>query len=228
VRRRDLDFELAHQPRQARRLALGQVEDEPGQGGGVDDRVLERALEPAADQPRVEGVMAVLDENGALREAQERAASVFELRGADEHGPVDVVPLARVRVDRRAAVDEGVEEREGGVEPEALGADLEHQERRVAGRLHVEGDELGGVEQGQAADLGRVDRDLLPGHRLARAARFQKHGLRAHDRAIARARRAQRISSPVRRRSSSTAAAYTAAPAATGTSTRNPFTSWSG
>ena len=61
----------------------------------------------------------------------------------------------------------------GPLEREALGAELEDQERRVAGGLHVEGDELRVVERRQRADLGSVDRDLLPRHGRGGAARLE-------------------------------------------------------
>ncbi|MGA8923197.1 MAG: hypothetical protein WB682_08625 [Candidatus Dormiibacterota bacterium] len=67
--------------------------------------MLERALEAAAHQPRVEGVVAVLDQYRTMRESQERSARVFELRRPDEHRAVDVMAPSRVRVDRGAAVD---------------------------------------------------------------------------------------------------------------------------
>ena len=102
--RRHVQTELLDQARQTRRLPFRQVEDESRQRRRVDDRVLERALETAPDQPRVESVMAVLDEHGALREAKEASPRVLELRGADEHRTVDVMPLARVGVDRKSVV----------------------------------------------------------------------------------------------------------------------------
>jgi hypothetical protein len=207
VRGRDVHAELGHQARQPRRLALRQVEDQPSERRGVDDRVLERTLQSPTDEPGVEGVVAVLDQDRALGEAKKRAARVPELGRADQHRAVDVVALARVGVDRRPAVDQGVEERERGVEAKPLGADLEDEKRGVAGRLDVEGDELRVVQGRRAADLGRVDCDLLPRHGLARAARFEEDRAGAHERAMASARRAQRISSPVRPRRSSTAAA---------------------
>jgi hypothetical protein len=203
VRRRDVEAQLLDQPCQARGLPLGQVEHHPGERGGVDDRVLERALEAAPHEPRVKGVVAVLDQHGALRKPQERASRVLELRGADEHRAVDVMALARVRVDRRAAVDERVEERERALQREALGADLQDEEWRVAGGLDVERDELRVLEPGAAPHLGRVDGDLLPRHPLGRASRLQIDGT-AHL-ASASARRAQAISSAVTARSSSTA-----------------------
>jgi hypothetical protein len=207
VRRCDVDTQLGHQAREARRLSFGQVQDQARQRGGVDDRVLERALEATADEPGVERVVAVLHQHCALGEAQESAPCVFELGGADEHRAVDVVALARVGIDGRPTVDERVEEGQCAIQAEALGADLEDEKGRVARRLHVEGDELGVVEWGRRPDLGRVDRDLLPGHGLRGPARLEVQRTGAHDRAIASARRAQRISSPVRPRSSSTAAA---------------------
>ena len=203
--RRDVEPEHLDEPGQAGRLALGQVEHQSRQGGGVDDRVLERALQAAADEPRVEGVVAVLDKDRGLRKTQERAPRILELWRADQHGAVDVVALARVWVDGRAAVDESVEERERALEREPFGADLEDQERSVAGRLHIERDELSLVERRIAPDLGRVDGDLLPRHRLGGAARLQVQGPRAH-RASASARRAHAISSPLSARSRRTAA----------------------
>jgi hypothetical protein len=201
---RDVDAQRFDQPREPGRLSFGQVEDEPRERRGVDDRVLERAFQAPPDEPRVERVMTVLDEHGALGETQKRAPCVFELRRADEHGAVDVVAFARVRVDGRAAVDERVEERERAVEAEALGADLEDQERGIARGLDVEGDELGVVERRRGAHLRRVDGDLLVRDERGRSARLQVERLGAH-RASARARRAHAISSNVTARSSSTA-----------------------
>ena len=138
----DVQGQLLDQARQPGRLALGQVEDETCQRGGVDDRVLERVLKPATHQPGVEGVVAVLDQDRTMGEPQKSAARVFELRRADEHGAVDVVALAGIRVDRGSAVDERVEERERPIEPEALGTHLEDEEGRIAGGLDIEGHEL--------------------------------------------------------------------------------------
>jgi hypothetical protein len=205
VRRRDIEAQLLDQPGQAWRLALGQVEHQPGKRGGVDDGVLERALEAAPHEPRVEGVVTVLDEHGALRKPQKRAPRVLELRSADEHRAVDVMAFARVRVDRRAAVDESVEEGQRALQREALGPDLQHEEWRVACGLDVERHKLRLFEPGPAPDLRRVDSDLLPRHRLGRPARLQVDGT-AHL-ASASARRAQAISSALTARSSSTAMA---------------------
>jgi hypothetical protein len=166
--------------------------------------VLERAFQSTADEPGVECVVAVLDQHRAVREAQEGAARVSKLGCPDEHGTVDVVTPMGVRVDRRLAVDQRVEERKRAVEAEALRADLEHQERSVSGGLHVESDELRRLQPGLGPHLGRVDRDLLPGHGLHGPAGLEEELLRAH-RAAARARRAQSISSLVNARSSSTA-----------------------
>jgi hypothetical protein len=206
VGRRDVQPKLVDQARKPRRLSLREVKDQARERGRVDDRVLEGALQAAADEPRVEGVVAVLDEHRALREAEKPASGVLELRRADEHRAVDVVALPRIRVDRRAAVDESVEERKRLLEREALGADLEDEERCVARRLDVEGDKLRGVERGRARDLGGVDRDLLPCDQLASATRLQIKTLRAHVRAVASARRAHLISSPLSARRISTAA----------------------
>jgi hypothetical protein len=177
VRGRDVELELLDQSREAGRLAFRQVEHKAGHGRGVDDRVLEWALQAAADEPRVEGVVAVLDEHRALREAQERSARIAELWRPDQHRPIDVMALLGIWVDRCAAVDESVEERERAFEREALRADLEDQEGRVARGLDVEGDELGRVERGFATDLRRVDGDLLPRDELGRTARFEEHGM---------------------------------------------------
>jgi hypothetical protein len=110
VGRRHVQAQLLDQPREAWSLPLRQVEHQPGKRGGVDDRMLQRALEPATHEPGVERVVAVLHEDGALREPQERAPRVSELRRPDQHRTVDVVSLLGVRVDRRAAIDERVEE----------------------------------------------------------------------------------------------------------------------
>jgi hypothetical protein len=203
--RRHVETEHLDKPGQAGRLALGELEDEPGQGRGVDDRVLERTLQPSTDEPRVERVMAVLDEHGAVSEPQEPAAGIAKLRRADEHRPVDVMAAMRVWVDRRLAVHERVEEGKRTFEPEALGSHLQDEEWRVAGGLDVQRDELRLFEPCLRFDLRGVDRDLLPGHGLHGSARFQEKRLRTH-RACASARRAQPISSMVTPRRSRTAA----------------------
>jgi hypothetical protein len=207
VRGRDVETKDFDEVRESRRLAFGQFEDESRQGGRVDDRVLERALQAAADQPGVESVVAVLDEDRALGEAEKGPAHVPELRRADEHRPVDVVAPARVGIDGRAAVDERVEEGQRAVEREALGPELEDQERGVARGLDVEGDELRFFQRRVAPDLWRVDRDLLPRHGLQRATGLEVDPPGRAHRASASARRAHAISSPLSARSSSTAAA---------------------
>jgi hypothetical protein len=156
VRRAHIQLQRLHDPGQARGLAPGQVEHQPGQRRGVDDRVLERLLQAPPHQVGVEGVVAVLDQHRAPRKAQESRAGVAEAGRAHQHRAVDLVPLLGVSVDGGAGFDQGVEEGQGGVQPEALGADLDDQERPVAGGLHVERDVLGLAEWG----IGR-DRDAL-------------------------------------------------------------------
>ena len=125
--------------------------------------------------------MAVLGQHGALRKTQEPATRVFEFRRPDEHRTIDMVALARIRVDRSTTVDQRVEEGQRAFESESLGADLENQERRVAGRLHVEGDELGVLEWRAPADLRCIDRDLLPRDRLRGAAWLQVQRFSPHE-----------------------------------------------
>jgi hypothetical protein len=129
VRRRHVELEHLDEPGQPRRLSLGELEHEPRQRRGVDDRVLERAFQTATHEPRVEGVVAVLDEDGAVGETQKSAARIAKLRRADKHRPIDVMAPMRIWVDRRLAVDERVEEGERPVEPEALGPELKDEER---------------------------------------------------------------------------------------------------
>jgi hypothetical protein len=205
MRRRHVEGEHLDKHRQAGCLALGQLEHESRQGGGVDDRMLERALEASSDEPRVERVVAVLDEHGSLRETQKRTARIAKLRRADEHRPVDVMPAVGVRVDRRLAVHERVKEGEGAVEPEALRADLQDQERSVAGGLDVQRHELRIFQPCLGSDLRRVDRDLFPRHGLHSPARLEVNRLGA-QRASAMARRAHSISSLVTPRRSRTPA----------------------
>src|SRR5207247_9248835 len=126
-----------------------------GQRRGVDERMLERALQAASDEPGVERVVAVLYQHRALSETQEAPSCVLELGRSDQHRAVDVVTSAGVWVDGRTAVDKRVEERQRAVEPEALGADLEDEERRVAGRLDGERDGMGSTEQGCGGDRRR-------------------------------------------------------------------------
>jgi len=106
----DVQRELLDQPRESRSLSLGELQNKPGQGRSVDDRVLERALQAPADQPRVERVVTVLDEHRSMGKAQESPARISKLRCADEHRTVDVVAPVGVGVDRRLAIDERVEE----------------------------------------------------------------------------------------------------------------------
>jgi len=210
VSRNHVEPQLLDQPCQAGRLAFGQVEHQASQCRCVDDRMRKRALQPAPHEPGVEGVVAVLDEDRTVRKPKKRTAGVLELRGSYEHRTVDVMPLFRVGVDRGAAVDQCVEEGQRAGQPETLGTHLEHQKRRISGGLDVQGHELRLFERGQLIDLGSVDGDLLPRHRLRRAAWLEEHGLfpifRAH-RVVASARRAQLISSLVIPRSSRTATA---------------------
>ena len=128
--------------------------------------MFERALQSTADEPCVEGVVAVLDQDRAVSEAQKGPTRVSKLRRPDEHGTVDVVAPVGVGVDRRLAIDKCVEERQRPVKPEALCADLEHEEWRVTRRLHVQRDELSFIEPRVRSDLGSVDRDLFPGDRF--------------------------------------------------------------
>jgi hypothetical protein len=211
MRRRHVQSELLDEPRQTRRLPFGQLEHESRQGSRVDDRMLERALQSATHQPRVECVVTVLDQHGALRETQERTAHILELGRADQHRAVDMVALSRVGVDRCAAVDQRVKEGKRLLELETFGAELEHEKGRVSRRLDVERNELRVIEQRLRPQLRRVHGDLFPRHRLGCAAWLEedaarRRGRRAHL-ATASARRAQRISSPSIARKSSTATA---------------------
>ena len=109
--RRDIESKLFHQPGQPRRLSFGQVHHEPRKSRRVDDWMRQRAFEPPTDQPGVEGIVAVLDQDGALGETEEGPARVTKLRRAYQHRPVYVVSFLGVRVDGRAAIDQRVEER---------------------------------------------------------------------------------------------------------------------
>jgi len=135
--------------------------------------MLERALEAATDEPGVERVVAVLDQHRALRETKKGPAGIPELGRSDQHRAVDVMSPLRIRVDGGATVHQGVEERERAVELEPFGTDLQDEEGRVARRFDVEGHELSFFEPGVRTQLRRVDRDLLPRHRLRRAARLE-------------------------------------------------------
>src|SRR5205085_12544896 len=90
--------QLLDEARQSRSLPLRQVEHQPRERRGVDDRMLQRALQTTAHEPGVEGVVAVLDQHGALCKTQEPATRVFEFRRPDEHRTIDMVALARIRV----------------------------------------------------------------------------------------------------------------------------------
>ena len=97
---------------------------------------------PAAEDPGVEGVVAVLDQDGPPGEVEEGPPGVAELGRVDEHLALDQVPPLGVGVDRRPGVDQGVEQAQRPAQPEPLGADLEDQEGPVAGGLDVHRDEL--------------------------------------------------------------------------------------
>ena len=71
--------------------------------------MLEWAFEAASDQPCVKRVVAVLDEDCAVRKPEKATSRVFKFRGADQHRTVDVVTPSRIGVDRGAAVDQCVE-----------------------------------------------------------------------------------------------------------------------
>jgi len=135
--------------------------------------VLERDLEATPHQPGVEGVVAVLDQHSAARKAKERPPHISELRRADKHGAIDLVAPARIWVDGSSAVNQRVEERQRAVEPESLSPDLENEERRIAGGLDVEGHELCVFERRVGPELGSIDRDLRPRHRLNGATRLE-------------------------------------------------------
>ena len=182
MRRQHLDLERLHQPGEPRRLAGRQLEHEPRQRGGVDDRVLERTVQPAADQPGVEGVVAVLNQDRTPGEMQERTAGVREVGGVDQHLAVDQVAAASVGVDRRPRVDEGVEERQRPVQAEPLGADLEHQKGPVAGGLDVHSYVLGLAERSVRAHAQRHFGRLLPLDRLSPARLEPQHASGFHGR----------------------------------------------
>jgi hypothetical protein len=67
----DVQLQFLHHADQPRRLPGGQVQDQAGQGRGVDDQVLERIAQAPAQQIGVEGVVAVLDQDRPPGEAQE-------------------------------------------------------------------------------------------------------------------------------------------------------------
>lgn len=195
MRRSHIQSKLLHQAREPRRLPLGQLEHEPGKSRSVDDRMLQRALEPSANEPGVEGIVAVLDQDCAVRETQERPARVAELGSPDQHRPVDVMALLRIRIYWRPAIDEGVKEGQGARQLESLSAQLEHEERGVARRLDVDGDELRVFQQRLRTEFRRVNSYFLPGDKLCRPARLQEQ--RLQDGRLSSADRTKSISSRV-------------------------------
>jgi hypothetical protein len=143
VDRLDLYLQRLHEAGQSGRLAGRQLEHQAPERRRVHHRVLERPGEPAAENPGVEGVVAVLDEHGSPGEVEEGPPRVTELWCVDEHLALDQVPPLGVRIDRRPGVDQGVEKAERPAQPEPLGADLEHEEGPVSSRLDVHRHELG-------------------------------------------------------------------------------------
>jgi hypothetical protein len=138
----DLDLQRLNQAGEARCLAAGQLEDQAPESRRVDHRVLERSGQAPAQDPGVEGIVAVLDQDRSTSEMEEGPSGVPELGRVDEHLAFDQVPSLGVGVDRGPGVDQGVEEAQGAGEAEPFSPDLEHQEGPVAGRLDVDGDEL--------------------------------------------------------------------------------------
>ena len=136
--------------------------------------MLEWPRQAPPDDPGVEGVVRVLDENRPAREVEEGAAGVGKLRRIGDHVPIDLVTPPGIGIDRRTGVNQRVEERERSAQVEALGADLEDEEGPVAGRLDVEGDEVGLLKRGLRTDVGSIDRVLLPLDRLLGAARLEE------------------------------------------------------
>jgi len=149
--------------------------------------VLERPGQAATQDPGVERVVAVLDQDGAAGEVEEGPTRVAELGGAFQHLALDQVPALGVGVDGSARVHQGVEEAQGAHQVEALGADLEDQEGPVAGSLDVHRHELR-LRQGRVrADGQDLIARRLPGDRFDSAAGLEPkkslcawHGLFAH------------------------------------------------
>jgi len=177
MRGSDVQAEVRDEPAQPRDLAFGNFHDQSRKRGGVDDRMLERTFQPAPDEPRVEGVVAVLHQHRSVSESKECAARVLEDRRADEHRAIDLMTLPRVRIDRRAAIDQSVEERQSAFEGEALCSKLEDKKGRVACGLDVERHELSFVEGGERSDLRGVDRNLLPRHQRGGASGLEEKRL---------------------------------------------------
>jgi hypothetical protein len=75
--------------------------------------MLQRTFQSSANQPGVEGIVTVLDQDGPMGETEERSSGVPKLRRSNQHRPVDVVALLGVRIDWRSTVDQCVEESEG-------------------------------------------------------------------------------------------------------------------
>ena len=169
MRGSDVQAEVGDEPAQTRDLAFGNFHDQSRKRCGVDDRMLEWAFQPPPDEPRVEGVVAVLHQHCAVCEPKECAARVLEDRRANEHRAIDLMTLPRVWIDRRAAIDQSVEERQRAFEGEALCTKLENKKGRVASGLDVEGNELSVVERRERSDLRGVDGYLLPGHQRSSA-----------------------------------------------------------
>ena len=176
--RLDLDLQRLHQPGQARRLAGRQLEHQPAERGRVDHRMLERTAEASAQDPGVEGVVAVLNQDRPAGEVEEGSARVGELRRIDEHLALDQVPALGVGIDGRAGVNQGVEEAQRPAQPEALGADLKDQERAVAGGLDVHRHELGLLERCRGADRREIFAVLpwIPGDELGSAPGLEPQG----------------------------------------------------
>ncbi len=175
MRRVGADPELFDHPRQAGRLAGLQVEHQASHGGGVDDRVLERPLQTPTHEIGVESIMTVLDQDGAAGEAEEGRARVGERGRAHEHRAVDLMALLGVAIDGRPAVDQGVVQGERAAQAEALGTDLDDQERTIARRLDVKGDVVGVLEPRVRRHRIPLDDQLLEKDRLP-VARLQAYG----------------------------------------------------
>jgi hypothetical protein len=164
----DLNLQRLHQAGKPWRLAARQLEDEAAERRRVDHRVLERPGEAAAEDPGVEGVMAVLHQHGSPGEVEKGPSCIAELGCVDQHLALDQVPPPGVGIDRSTGVDQGVEQAQRPAQPKPLGADLEDQEGPVPGGLDVHRPELGLLQKRLRADRRIVVAQLgrLPGDEL--------------------------------------------------------------
>ncbi len=120
---------------------VAQVPERPRHAAGVEVVGVDRGLHGAGDQPGVERVGAVFDEDRSPAEAAEPVQHALHGRRATEALRADAVDALRIGVDAVGAVHQRFERHDVPVKCEGHRAELHEPVWRLAGGLAVQGDE---------------------------------------------------------------------------------------